>query len=263
MKSDRFYLDPRAGSGPLLKGLRGQRLPVKVRRLHFGDMAFLGAGPDGKLVPVGVEYKKLDDLLQCIVSKRLVTHQLPGMMKDYRFSYLLIEATVRPDKDSSIETFNLFKTRGRKVRELGAFEPTFSRISYSMMQKYLMTIENIGGVRVRFSSCRDDTLGFLAALYHWWQKPWDKHHSHLALPSYEDSHPRRVEVMFRRPSVLQRVAGCLPGIGRNRAVAVATRFRSVAAMVDAKEKDWQGIEGIGEKTAKAVHRALRGVREVE
>lgn len=233
-----------------------------MKHMRSGDVAFMGLGPNGP-ARVGIEFKKLDDLIQCIVSKRLVTHQLPLMMKDYDYRYLLIDATVRPSRDSSIEVFSMFKTKGKRERELGAFEPCFSSISYSMMQKYLMTIENIGDVGVRFSSGRADTIGYITASYHWWQKPWEKHHAHLAVPSFEDSHPRRIEVMFRRPSVLHRVASCLPGIGRTRGLAVAARFRSVSAMVAASEKDWLKIEGIGAKTARAIHRALRGVKEVE
>jgi ERCC4-type nuclease len=52
------------------------------------------------------------------------------------------------------------------------------------------------------------------------------------------------------------MASQLPGIDR-RAEKVAEHFGSVRAMVEAGEKEWQAIEGIGKVTARAVVRAIR------
>lgn len=250
-------LDPRAGSGPLLAPLRALSLPVKSRRLEYGDLAFRGQGPKG-ITRIGIEYKKLGDLLACIVDKRLVSHQMPGLLRSYSYVYLLVEGVVRPSPDSSLECL-LVRHSDRTGRDVAFFNTVYSALTYSAMQRYLFTLENLAGVRVRFTSTQADTLGYLSALYHWWQKPWGKHHAHLALPAREDSNPRRAEAMFRRPSVLRRIASCLPGVGWTRSRAIANRFRSVSGMVDASEKDWLGIEGVGPRTAAAIHKALREV----
>lgn len=252
-----LYLDPRAGSGPLIRPLKALSLPVKTKTLPFGDIEFHGNGPTSR-VRVGIEYKKLSDLLACIVDKRLVSHQLPGMLRRYSYSYLLVEGVVRPARDSSLECL-LVRHSDRTGRDVAFFNTVYSALTYSQMQKYLFTLENLAGVRVRFTSTQADTLGYLASLYHWWQKPWGKHHAHLSLPSREDSHPARIEAMFRRPSVLRRIASCLPGVGWTRSRAIARRFHSVSAMVDASPTDWLGVEGIGPRTATAIHKALREV----
>lgn len=251
-----ILVDPRAGSGPLLRPLRAMSLPAKHRRLKYGDLAFHGNGSEGRIL-IGIEYKKLSDYLTCIVDKRLASHQIPGMVRKYHREgrWLIVEGVVRPRKDSMLEEFSLF--RSRRGSELGAFNMVRAGITYSQMRRYEITIRKRAGFEVVFTSGLADTLGTLAAIYHWYQKPWSAHHAHLALPALQDNHPRRIEVLFRRPSVLRRIASCLPGVGWVRSEAVASAFRSVCRMADATLDDWKAIPGIGPKTAAAVHRAMR------
>jgi ERCC4-type nuclease len=253
-----LMIDPRAGSKELYKPLKALRLPVRLKQMRFGDIAWTGLGPDGPL-SLGIEYKKYDELLACIIDKRLVSHQIPGLVSSYDRRYLLIEGIARPYRDSSIERFVPFKDR--RGDDYGRWHPAFSAITWAMVEKYCATLQEVAEVRVRFTSCRAETIGYIAAHYAWWQKPWEKHHAHLALPSREDSHPRRLEVLFRRPSVLRRIASCLPGVGWHKSELVSKRFKTVSAMVDAGREDWLDIEGIGSKTATAIHRALRGLGE--
>jgi ERCC4-type nuclease len=253
-----LWIDPRAGSKELYKPLKALRLPVRMKRMDYGDISFYGNGPDGRLL-WGCEYKKYDELLACIIDKRLVSHQIPGLVASYDRRYLLVEGIARPYRDSSIERFVPF--RDRRGDDYGKWHPAFSAITWAMVEKYCATLQEVAEVRVRFTSCRAETIGYIAAHYAWWQKPWEKHHAHLSLPAREDSHPRRVEVLFRRPSVLRRIASCLPGVGWHKSQDTARRFGTVMGMVRASREEWMSIPGIGPKTAKAIHRALRGLGE--
>lgn len=255
--------DPRAGSKELIPLLQALRLPVRERLMKFGDFAFTGNGPAGE-VRVGIEYKTIDDLLDCMKSKRLVTHQLPGMLKRYTYAYLLIEGCVRPNKYSGLEKFKQFKSYSGKG--MGMFFSTRAPISYPMMQRYLFTLENVCGIRVRFTSDKMDSAGFVSALYGWFQKPWGSHHSHLSLPAREDNHPTNVRFILGTPSVVRRMASCIPGIGWARSSAVARKFKTVSGMLEATIATWSEItttdrngrsKRIGLKTAKRIHEALR------
>jgi len=245
--------------------------------MKFGDFAWTGNGPHGE-VSVGIEYKKLDELIGRVSDKTLVTHQLPGMLKRYKYSYLLIEATIRPNKHSGLEKFKPFKSTNGK--DLGMFLPTRAAITYPMLQGYLFSLEHAyvkshpeRRIRVRFSSGLPDTVGFISALYWWWQKPWPSHKSTFTLPAQEDNHPTNIGFMLGTPTVFRRMVSCLPSIGWARSVAVAKAFRratldkSLRALSRADIKAWSEItttdrkgnkRRIGVKTAKRIHKALRG-----
>lgn len=255
-------LDPRGGSKgrkhiikEFYAPLKALCLPVKIKQMRYGDISFFGNGPSGR-VRVGVEFKTLSDLLTCIVDKRLASHQLPGLVKTYPYRYLLVEGSITPRSDSSLLGLQFLYT-DKRGRETFGFSPVYSSVAYPQLQKYLFTLENLANVRVRFTSTRADSIGYIAALYNWWQKDWAKHHSHLALPSQIDDHPRQIAILFRRPSILRRVASALPGIGWTRSKAVASAFQSVSGMVSASKEEWLAIPGIGVKTAEAIHKALR------
>lgn len=253
------------------------RLPVKEKFMKFGDFAWTGSGPRGD-VSVGVEYKKLDELIGRITDKTLVTHQLPGMLKRYQYSYLLIEATIQPNKHSGLEKFKPFKSRNNK--SLGMFLPTRAAITYPMLQRYLFSLEHAcvethpeRRIRVRFSSGLADTVGFLSALYGWWQKPWSSHKSAFTLPAREDNHPTNVGFILGTPTVFRRMVSCLPGIGWARSAAVAKYFKArtldgrLRKLRRAGIKEWAEItttdrngrsRRIGLKLAKRIHQELYG-----
>lgn len=259
-----LYVDPRRGSGDLLTPLKRLSLPAVPKRMKFGDFAFRGQGPSGE-VRVGIEYKKLSDLTSCIIDKRLTGHQLPGLMRRYQYRYLLINATIRPSSTSGLECFSLF--RSRRGSELGAFSLTRSPITYPALQKYLFTLENLAGVRIRFVSCRADAIGYIAALYHWWQKPWATHGSHLALPAWEDGTPGpEIEWLFRKHSKFRRMASSIPGIGFSRSISVVKKFRCPERAIRASETAWANLtttdrngkkRRLGLKTAKVIKKFFR------
>ena len=80
-------VDPRAGSADLFEPLKARKLPVRLSKLEAGDVAFIGNGPEGRPVPVGIEYKKLPEMLGCF-RDRFAGHQIIGMGDGHQFDPL-------------------------------------------------------------------------------------------------------------------------------------------------------------------------------
>jgi len=65
--------------------------------------------------------------------------------------------------------------------------------------------------------------------------------------------------------VVKRMYGCIDGVGADTASKLHLQFPSLQDALDADESDFEGIEGIGPKTAQKIHEALHdaemGVQE--
>lgn len=239
-------IDPRAGSGdlhPLLirRGVKGAELAT----LTYGDISITGNGPEGCPVAVGVEIKKLPDLVQCIDNGRFVGHQLPGMLECYDQIWLLVEGIWREDSQGTVSC-----PRGATWKPLIAGTGHFSA---SALNGFLLTVQIKLGVRVMFTGTRQQTVDWLYQLNRWWTgKEYEDHRAHLA---FDNS---AALTLVSRPSLVRRMAKELPGIGWGRSAAVARRFPSVFEMCMADEPEWAAIDGIGKITAKRVTEAING-----
>lgn len=239
-------VDPRAGSAPLIPLLRHRGVrEVESAYLHSGDIEITGNGPEGCPVSVGIEYKHLPDLIQCIDNGRFVGRQLPAMLDSYNVIWLLVEGIWREGKDGRIEV-----PRG------AGWKPVVAGASGGMASAlwgFLMTMQQKVGIRVMLTGTTSQTVDWLYQLNRWWTgKEWEAHRAHL---QFDNS---QAIALVRRPSLLRCVAKELPGIGMGRSGPVARHFKSVLEMVMADEKEWQGIEGIGKTTAERVVRAITG-----
>src|SRR5260370_42363568 len=83
--------------------LRPHGKDVYSQHLDFGDYAFDGYGPRG-VVLVGVERKRIDDIVNSIHSGRFAGHQLPGLIETFDYSYLVIEGMFRRGDDGELTT---------------------------------------------------------------------------------------------------------------------------------------------------------------
>ena len=250
--------------------LRRHDVEVVVSELEFGDLLFTGNGPDGECM-VGVERKRLSDLVNSMKDRRLSGHQLAGLWRSVDYVFLFLESVFRPGPHGEIE-----ELRGRDWRPFYSVGKGGSAIAYAQVQSYLTSLEMLGNVVVRRSPNMNATAAQYAALYSWFQKPWGQHHAHSQIytntpekghgtgwgtPHAHDEEfgkygRGRAIVVGKPPSTCWRMASQLPGIDR-RAEKVAEHFGSVRAMVEAGEKEWATIDGIGKITARAVVRAIR------
>lgn len=239
-------VDPRAGSGPLLPLLQRRGVkPVEGMHMTYGDIAIDGRGPEGCPVAVGIEYKRLSDLVQCIDNGRLVGHQLPGMLECYDQVWLLVEGIWREGKSGLVE---VPRSSGWKSMVAGA-----NSFTAAALQGFLLTLQIKLKVSVALTGTATQTVDWLYHLNRWWTgKDYEDHRAHLAFDNSSSI------ALLARPTTTRRIAKELPGIGWERSAAVARHFKSPVEMVLADEREWEQIEGIGKVTARRVREALDG-----
>lgn len=241
-----IYLDNRIGSGDLEIYFRQWHIPHQLTRLDYADVAFVGKGPDGVPFPVGIEIKKVGDVLNCITSGRFAGHQLPGLLEDYARVWLIVEGIYSADSDGL-----LVHRRGKKLVPIASGA---RRFMYRDLDHWLTTMEVKVGIKIRRTASRPETARVCADLFAWWtHKEWGEHRAHLA---FDDPPPDHIALV--RPNVVRRVAKELPGVGWTKSGAVAKKFPTVKAMCEATEENWMEIEGIGKTLAHKIVLALRG-----
>lgn len=232
-----LFVDDRIGSRELMRYLPPQL--AQLSRLQFGDAMWLGNGPEGIPLHIGVEVKAIGDMLKSIVDGRFSGHQLPGLLRDYHVVYLIIEGRYRPAKETGLLEIPWRNTW--VAADFGA-----KRWMHRDLDGFLTTMEMHYGLKIRRTYDRIETARVVQDLHHWWTgKVWDEHHSGHAFDISG-------EPVLMPASVLRRIAAQLKGIGWKRAQAVEQYFTSVVDMVLAPETEWRKIPGVGKKVAAGV-----------
>lgn len=238
-------VDDRTGSVELADTLRAMHLEVEVKRMAFGDFAFEGNGPKGPCT-VGVERKRLRDLLCCIEDGRFCGHQLPGLLEMYERVLLIVEGKWGVD-NRTLELVEPCQGGWRPVR-LGPSH----QILYQQLDNFLNSIAIQSSCLVKYSGSPTETVMQLVDLYNWFQKPWQDHKS---LKVLRKTPPK---FSFFNPSICQLMASCLPHIGYERSAAVAARFKTPVDMVLGSVSEWMDIPGVGKGIADKVVKVLHG-----
>lgn len=221
-----LLLDDRVGSGELEPRLKAARLPVELTRLEAGDIAFEGDGPDHAVVKIGVERKRIGDLLACLRDSRYSGEQLPGLKARFDVVVLVIEGAWREGEDGVLETWQ----RGgwRPWRHGGVR-------SAQEVRAFTLTQQFKAGVHIVLSWGAEQTAQWIAALYWWWNLGggYESHKSHrgVYLPS------ETVDLL----NLVGRMAYPLPHVGLTTAVYVQDRFKTPIEMVTAPFSAWAGI----------------------
>lgn len=254
-----LLIDRREEHSDLVTKLRRLGCDAEYTHLDFGDCCFegWGLGSDGseQRVMVGLERKRLSDLVNCMRDRRLSGHQLRGMRQVYDHLFVVVEDVWRPGDNGEIVTF-----RGGQWR---AFYTGKSPVAYRQVLAYLTTLELVGQVSIRRSSSPDETANQYAALWHWFNaKKWSEHGSidqiYTTTPGESDAGRRGRRAMLpvdRKITRLEMIAAQLPGVD-SKARDVAKHFGTVRAMASATEKDWLAIKGVGKVTAKEAVRVM-------
>lgn len=226
-----IILDYRQGSGELEDPLVALGLQVYKTRtpdeLPFGDIAFEGRGEGGKPVQVGIEFKKLEELIGSLRTNRLQGHQAPGMQQSFDFRYLMIEGEL------------IYDTRGRLLKRVGKrdFKPIAGGMGVGELLKRILVLHLTWGLNPLWPRNRRDSLKFIEMLYRvWTDQDLDEHKSHLGI--YQP--PAIVPISDFR----QAVSGPLfPGISLRKSLAVERAFKgSLRKASAASVETWAGIE---------------------
>lgn len=221
-----LLVDPRAGSKDLIKPLAAMGLPVETYTLAFGDLAFVGRGIGGAPVYIGIEHKRISDLVQSLEG-RLPGHQLPGMVQTYDRTWLVVEGDWR--SDTSGRTV-LFKPKGGRRPIKGAGNAL-------ILEQRLLTLETRGGMHIRCCPTRSDSLRFLCALYRFWtDKDLDAHKSHLAIHAPDLDRGLQIPISDYRRMLAQ-----VPGIGLQLSAVVEQQFPGFTRLLTATVEEWAAL----------------------
>ena len=224
--------------------------------MEYGDASFTGIGPGGRPIGVGVEVKALGDVLACIQDARFAGHQLPGLVSCYDQVWLLVIGIFRARVRDGVLEYQ--SQRGKSTgywrdASHGRRRP----LLYHDLTMWFLSMQLKAGIRLAIVDDYDQAANWLQCLHAWWSRGWDDHESHLAM------HDAMRDQLFDRallvrPTLTRCIAAQLPNVGRLKSAEVASRFKSVAAMVEASESEWESIPGIGKVIAGKIVRALHG-----
>lgn len=240
-----ILVDPRVGSKDLLPHIQKIGTPCQLQTLEYGDACFEGNGPDMSRVYIGVERKRVGDMLNCIDDARYAAHQRPGMQSMYNKDVLIIEGTWKPDVQSGYMmecvaalTWRPYRYRTQMVR-------------YSKLFRYLLTIQ-LAGTMVISSRDAEQTAYNITELYAYFQKKWDDHVSLL------EQQRLAIPTMNGKPTLVQKWAAAIEGIGPKLCMRAAEKFDSPIQLAKADEQDWMEIEGVGSKLAQKIVKTVNG-----
>lgn len=234
-----IWLDSAVGSKQLAGPLQQMGLPVEVTQVP-GDIAFLGRGEGGAPVSIGIEYKKLGELVTALRTQRLQGHQAVKMQYAYDYNYLVYVGELLYDRQGY-----LMRRAGRR---------TFKRLPGSMtvseLFKRLFVLQLEVGLTPINVHSQPDSLKIIEALYHTWtDQNQDQHKSHIAI--YQPA-PLIPISQFRQ------TVATLPGIGVALSRRVEQHFEGkLLRAFDAPVSEWAKIEGIGVPTAERIINAIR------
>jgi ERCC4-type nuclease len=246
-----ILLDSRGGQNQdyintLVGHIKRIGVQVELTQLQYGDVAFEGKGPDGTIM-VGIELKKLHDILNCIDDSRY-NMQRVGMKQMYQVSALYVEGHWKPHDSSGLlmEGFNGGVSFGYCKHRTG-------RTMYAKLRRYLYSV-SLSGVLV--CHCRDafHTAYDICELFHYFQKRWTDHTSLL------ETQKLNIPALTRRPTLCRKWAADLTDIGVKLSLDAERHFRTPIQLANADEKDWLRIPGVGVKTAQQIVREIMGAK---
>jgi ERCC4-type nuclease len=227
--------------------------PVTSTRLLCGDVSFEGVGPKDSPILIGIERKRLGDMLSSLRSGRYEGKQLPEMCDYYDASYLIIEGQYRCGVSGDLEKLitkahPMGDTLGGKWWPVKLGDQV---IRYTELD-HLICKAQASGVRVRTAATEYETAAQVISLYTQSQKSWDKQVFTGAIHVPQDM------ATVGKASLVRRVAATLNGIGWERSGDVALKFATVKALVDAAPSEWETVRGIGKTLARRAFDQIRG-----
>lgn len=259
-----ILIDDRAGSRNLMSYPPFDKCAT-LCRLDSADFAFVGNGPDGKVM-VGVELKSITDLLGSTDNGRVQATQLPAMLDEYDDVWLLYYGAYRPSPDSHCLQVWL---KGQWRNYYIGTRP----VPYGYLEAFLIGLQAIG-INVKYVPDEGQAAAWLAELVRWRTKSWGAHKS---LRTFDRSRKitdgrQRKNKDGNRASLMPTVddhtllkakfAAALPTLGYERGIAAARHFKSVFDMVIADEDDWAEVTTTSRKTGRKMRIGPSAAKEI-
>lgn len=224
-----------------------QRIGIRCDKspLQYGDAAFEGRGPLGTIA-VGIERKRLHDMLNCIDDARYTGHQRIGMKQMYQVSVLIIEGHWKPhDGDGMLmEGFS-------GGISWGYCRYRTQRTMYAKLYRYLISVA-LSGVIVTYSRDPFHTAFNITEWFQYFQKNWQGH------TSLQEMQKIAIPTLNQKPSLVRKWAADLDGIGVKLSEDAEKLFKTPIKLAQADESEWLRIPGVGVKTAQQVVKEVWG-----
>jgi ERCC4-type nuclease len=233
-----IYVDDREESVKRLADpLRRRGLAVKVVRLDAADVAFFGRGPgDGRgeaSYGVGIEIKKLPDLINCIVNKRFADVQLPRLKTQYQAVWLMALGEWLPGWGE--HAGRLMLPRKRAVVPFH-YEGMKRAWMWRDVEHWLTTMRMKAGIQVDRAKNKAELLAKLHALYTWWTAVgWDGHTAHEASGNGFDDEGARAWAV--KPPMVVGMARLVEGVGGKKARRIAEKLATAERLVKASAEE--------------------------
>jgi len=240
-----LLLDRRVGSIELHPHLL---TPHSVCDLDYGDAVVVGhttlpGESDPRDVMVGIERKRIRDLISSMESGRLVAHQLPGMGEEYDRSYLVIEGLWQTNKKGELEIW-----QGKGFRPLRYGKRVYGS---KEVHSFLISVRELFGVPTLFTPNLLNTASWIDHIHRWYNKK--KHRTAETMMV----NPVPAAPGFKRPKTLARMLVGMDGIGGRKALDIAHHFGSMMELMAASVTDIMEVEGVGQTIAEGIYRQLR------
>lgn len=227
-----MLVDDQSGSKDLYPYIRRLTPDCLLTRVFppYGDIVWYGNGPDEVTLSVAVEYKKIDDVLDCIIDGRFAGHQVEGLVNHYQRRYLLVEGRLRTDRKTGI----LQKMKGDEWVDIVRGGRGFM---YRDLEHWYTTMEEQAGFHVAKTYDEYESARWVAAKHSWWvNKGWADHD---ALKQFHVPPPP--VATFTKPNVIRRIAKEICDIGWDRSIPVTAYFKTVREMINANAQTWAAI----------------------
>jgi ERCC4-type nuclease len=257
-----ILIDPRSGAESQQYTTTVDKMVYNIRQigvecnkspLEFGDAAFEGNGPSGKIL-IGVERKSLHDMLSCIDDSRYSGHQKVGMSQMYAVQFVMLEGLWRAhDPEGWLMEGRESWNQSLRAVVLSWFHCKYrsQQTLYSKLFRYMLSVSLSGVVVIQ---CRDlwHTCYNIVEIYRYFQKPFEAHTSMLEVPKIA------IPDMRIKPSLVRKWATDLEDIGVVHSLQAEELFRTPIVLANASESDWMKLPRVGAKTARKIVASIRG-----
>lgn len=248
-----ILLDDRGHDPALLPYFHPYGVDVESTTMDASDVMFAGNGIDGQTVSIGLERKRVSDAASSIRSDRLAGFQLDGLM-EFDFPFIILEGRFRPQRGTGLLELWNWKDKAFKVHRVGR-----SPMMFSELIGFMWTMQLICGIRVMRTQDAEETAAQCVSLYHWFDKPWDKHKAHMGIYTpVPERNGHKAGMVRRKPSLAVKIAAQLPGVDQ-KAWQVGEYFGGVDRMMNASRDDWREALGIKDKKSKTVDRIIEAL----
>lgn len=208
-----ILMDYRERSSGIKKELIKQGLEVTEKQLVSADFVINTRNLDGKILTIGIEKKTINDFLNSIIDKRIIS-QLMEMKRHFDLSLLIIEGT-------------------ENIYEIRNFHPNSIR---GMMASIAIDFQT----PILQTRNYRDTAKLLFVIAKRLEKP-------RSLPSLLKK--RKPLTLKQQQEFL---VESLPGIGPQTSRALLKKFKTIEGLVNASEESLREVEKIGKLKAKSI-----------